>query len=343
MKKINKIGLLCSVMLITFLSCKDESLQVIPEWETGVNTFAKLKTGASSSFISGNAATPIEVNFRWISIDGLNTVTKIEFYLLFNESYVDADGNPKTVRHGGTGGKLWKTIEGSAVPANRADVLNTITQADVYNLYKDNKYTYCAAEVDVFANPIKPGRTPAAPFLAGDSFSLKWIVFTADGRKFDSWSPSVCNEFPGSNCNYSWAVVCNSDLAGTYSYSTTVTAVGPGGVMPGGPLTGTGTLGVTTTTGSYSLPDVSFGVYGAVYSDSPATGCRLSDVCKFMSFTGSDQYGDVYTFEMVSVTATAMTFKWGNGYGDRATTTMTRTDAKTWPLDLTTTPSGSCN
>lgn len=343
MKKINKLVLLCSVMLITFFSCKDESLQVIPEWGTGINTYAKLKTGASSSFISGNATIPVEVNFRWISIDGLNTATKVEFFLLFNESYVDVDGNPKLVRHGGTGGKLWKTIEGSAVPANRADVLNTITQADVYALYKDNKYNYCGTEVDVFNNPIKPGRTPAAPFLAGDTFSLKWIVYTADGRKFDSWSPSVCNEFPGSNCNYSWAVVCASDLSGPYSYTTTVTAVGPGGVMPGGPLNGTGTLGTTTTTGSYTVPDVSYGVYAAVYGDTPAVGCRFSDACNFVSFTGSDQYGDVYSFELVSVTATALTFKWGNGYGDRATTTMTRTDAKTWPLTLTSTPSGSCN
>lgn len=343
MKKINKIVLLCSVLLITFFSCKDDSLQVIPEWGTGVNTYATKKAGGSSSFVSGDATVPVDVNFRWISIDGLNTVTKIEFYLLFNEGYVDSEGNPKTVRHGGTSGRLFKTLEGAAVPANRADVGLSVTQADVYALYKDNTYNYCGTSVPVFSNTLKPLRTPSAPFLAGDSFSLKWIVYTADGRKFDSWSPSVCNEFPGSNCVYSWAVVCTSALSGTYSYSTVVSAVGPGGVFPAAPLTGTGTLGVTTTTGSYTLPDVSFGVYGAVYGDGPATGCRFSDVCKLISFTGSDQYGDVYSFELVSVTASALTFKWSNTYGDKATTTMTRTDAKSWPTDLTSTPSGSCN
>ena len=93
MKKINKIVLLCSVFLITFFSCKDDSLVVIPEWGTGVNTYATLQTGASSSFISGKPAVPVDVNFRWISIDGANTVTKVEFFLLFNEGYVDADGN----------------------------------------------------------------------------------------------------------------------------------------------------------------------------------------------------------------------------------------------------------
>jgi hypothetical protein len=343
MKKINKIVLLCSVLLITFFSCKDDSLVVIPEWGTGVNTYATLQTGASSSFISGNATVPVAVNFRWISIDGANTVNKVEFFLLFNESYVDADGNPKTVRHGGSAGKLFKTIEGGDVPANRADVGVTITQADVYALYKDNTYDYCGTTVPVFNNPIKPGRTPSAPFLAGDSFSLKWIVYTEDGRKFDSWSPSVCNEFPGSNCVYSWAVVCDSDLAGPYNYTTVVTAVGPGGTFPAAPLTGTGTLGVTTTIGSYTVPDVTFGVYDAVYDDSPAVGCRLSDACGFLRFTGSDQYGDTYTFTLVSNTGTALTFKWNNTYGDFAETTLTRTDAKIWPANLTSTPSGSCN
>jgi hypothetical protein len=343
MKKINKIVLLCSALLITFFSCKDESLEVIPEWGTAVNTFAKLKTGASSSFVSGNSAIPVTVNFRWISIDSKNTVTKVEFYILFNEGYVDADGNPKTVRHGGTAGKLLKTIEGAAVPANRTDVELSVTQAEIYNLYKDNTNNYCGTAVPVFNNTLKPGRTPSAPFLAGDSFQLKWTVYTEDGRKFDSWSPSVCNEFPGSNCVYAWSVVCASDLAGTYSYSTVVSAVGPGGVMPGGPLTGNGTLGTTTTTGSYTVPDVSFGVYGAVYSDTPAVGCRFSDACNLVTFTGSDQYGDVYSFELVSNDGTNLTFKWGNGYGDRATTTLTRTDAKTWPAGITSTPSGSCN
>ncbi len=342
MKNIKKIALLCSVFLITFFSCKDESLQVIPDWGTAVNTFATLKTGASSSFISGNATVPVDVNFRWISIDGLNTVTKIEFFLLFNEGYVDAEGNPKTVRHGGTAGKLWKTIEGANVPANRTDVLNTITQADVYALYKDNTYNYCGTAVSVFNNPIKPGRTPAAPFLAGDTFSLKWIVYTADGRKFDSWSPSVCTEFPGSNCVYSWAVVCASDLAGTYNYKTNVTAIG-GGTFPSGDLVGSVILATTTTIGSYTITDASFGAYAAVYGDTPAKGVRLSDACNFLRFTGADQYGLIYTFEFVSVTATQLTFKWTNDYGDKATTTLTKTDVKSWPLALTSTPSGSCN
>lgn len=345
MKKINKIVLLCSVLLITFFSCKDDSLQVIPEWGTGVNTYTTRKAGSVTGFENGNATVPMNLNFRWISIDGLNTVTKIEFFLLFNESYVDLDGNPKTVRHGGTAGKLFKTIEGAAVPANRTDVAVNITMADVYALYKDNTYNYCGASVPVFNNLLKPGRTTAVPFIPGDTFSLKWIVYTADGRKFDSWSPSVCTEFPGSNCVYSWGLNCISNLAGTYTYENT-NMKGGGEDFPG-TLTGSGTL-TSTSTGKYQFSDFSFGINENYWGESEGTkgSVNLVDACGFLSYTGVDQYGaayGVYTITLISVTPTVLTFKWSNSGGDEGTTAVTRTDSKTWPANLTTTPSGSCN
>ncbi|MBL7872003.1 MAG: hypothetical protein JNM78_10355 [Cyclobacteriaceae bacterium] len=341
MKKVNKIILICAGLLIGFISCKDDSLQIVPDWETGVNTYATRQTGSSASFVNGSPATPLNLNFRWISIDGANTVTKIEFFLTFDEGYVDVDNNPALAKHGGSAGKLFKTIEGAAVPANRADVGVTITQNDVYQLYKNNKYNYCGTEVDVFSNTLKPARTPSSPFLAGDVFSLKWIVYTADGRKFDSWSPSVCNEFPGSNCKYAWGVVCDSNLGGTYNYSTT-SMFRAGAPFAGNP-TGSGTA-TEGSEGSYTLTDFSFGVFAAAYGDSPALGSlRLSDACDFLSIKGTDQYGDSYTITVMSVTSTVLTIKWVNTYGDGGTTTLTRSDSKTWPTTLTTSPSGSCN
>jgi len=343
MKNINKIMLVCSVFLITFFSCKDDSIQVIPVWETGVNTYATVKSGGSGFFPNGNAAVPVDLNFRWISIDALNTVTKIEFFLLFNEGYIDPDGNPAVARHGGTDGRLFKTVEGAAVPANRTDVGVTVTWSDVYNLYKDNTFNYCGTSVPVFNNTLKPTRTTGIPFVAGDSFVLKWIVYTEDGRKFDSWSPSVCTEFPGSNCQYAWSVTCASNLSGTYSYSTTNVVTGDFGAVPN-TYTGTGTL-VEPSEGTYDLLDFSFGVFGGPpYAYPPAKGSlKLRDACGFLSFAGADQYGDTYTLTFVSVTATVLTFDWVNTYGDGGRTSLTRTDAKTWPVNLTTTPSGSCN
>jgi len=340
MKNITKIIVTCSVFLITFSACKDDSLQIIPDWETAVNTFATRQATSSASFVNGSPTVPIDLNFRWISIDGLNTVTKIEYYLLFNEGYVDVDNNPAVARHGGAGGKLFKTVEGGAVPANRADVPVTVTQNDVFQLYKNNKFNYCGAEVDVFSNTLKPGRTPASPFLAGDTFSLKWIVYTADGRKFDSWSPSVCNEFPGSNCNFSWGVVCNSNLGGGYSYTTT--NLKRGGAAFAGTLNGTGTA-TEGSEGSYTLADFSFGGFAAMYGDDPALGSlRLSDACDYLTFKGVDQYGDSYTITVTSAAGNLLTFVWLNTYGDGGTTVLTKTTG-TWPAALTSAPSGSCN
>lgn len=342
MKKVNKLTLILAAIMLGVVGCYNPDLEVIPEWETGVNTYTTLQTGSAASFINGNPTSPINLNFRWISIDSKNTVTKVEFFLLFNEGYVDPDKNPKTARHGGTAGKLFKTLEGSAVGANRTDVGVVVTQADIYNLYKDATFNYCGTTVPVFSNSLKPARSASNPFLAGDSFSMKWTIYLEDGRKIDSWSPSTCTEFPGSNCQYGWAVVCQSNLAGTYSYSTVVSAVGPGGVMPSGPLTGTGTL-TSVSTGSYTIPDVSYGVYAAVYGDNPATGVKLSDACDLLTTTGGDQYGDTYPLVVISNDGTSLTFTWANTYGDKATTTLTRTDGKTWPAALTSTPSGSCN
>ncbi len=344
MKNIIKFLLVFAAMLIGTVACQDESLitKNVPKWDTAINTFASKQTGSAADFVNGNAAVDIDLNWRWISADGNNTVTKVEYFILFDEKYIDKEGNDKTVRHGGTAGKLFKTLEGAAIGASRADVGFSVTQADIYNVYKSAKYNYCGTEVSVFSNTLKPSRTPANPFLAGDSFTLKWTVYTADGRIFDSWSPSVCNEVPGSNCQFGWGVVCTSNLAGTFNYSTTVSAVGPGGVPQATPLTGTITF-TSVSTGSYTNPDVSYGVYGAVYGDSPAKGTKFSDACGFISNKGVDQYGDNYSLTVVSVTPTQLTFNWSNTYGDKATTTLTRTDSKTWPSNLTSSASGSCN
>ena len=214
MKKLNRILLICAGILMGFISCKDDSLVVIPEWETGVNTYATLQAGTPTSWVAADVTKTMNLNWRWISIDQKNTVVKVELFLLFNEAFTDIDANPGLARHGGSAGKLWKTIEGAGLKGNREDIQFTVTQDDAYQLYKDNTYNYCGTTVPVFGNALKPDRTPAAPFLKGDTFTVKWTVYTEDGRKFDSWSPSVCTEFPGSNCLYSWGVTGTDPLPG---------------------------------------------------------------------------------------------------------------------------------
>jgi hypothetical protein len=130
---------------------------------------------------------------------------------------------------------------------------------------------------------------------------------------------------------------CPEDLEGTYSFQTTVTAVGSGGAIAGcaGGVNGEGEL-VSISRGKYSISDVSFGQYDCAWGDDPATGATLVNTCNELSFGGADQYDLIYTIAnaQVSSDGTKLTFKWSNDYGDAGTTVLTRTDGKTWPLGL---------
>ena len=130
---------------------------------------------------------------------------------------------------------------------------------------------------------------------------------------------------------------CPEDLEGTYSFQTTVTAVGSGGAIAGcaGGVNGEGEL-VSISRGKYSISDVSFGQYDCAWGDDPATGATLVNTCDELSFGGADQYDLIYTITnaQVSSDGTELSFKWSNDYGDAGTTVLTRTDGKLWPLEL---------
>lgn len=133
-------------------------------------------------------------------------------------------------------------------------------------------------------------------------------------------------------------VACPSDLGGTYSYSlTNVTRAGVAYPTCNG-ITGNGTLTEQTTNGVYAISDGSFGQFACAYPPDTNTGgtLRLNDLCENLFWTGTDKYGDSYSIDIVSVTATVLTFDWVNTYGDGGRVALTRTDAKTWPLGLNT-------
>ena len=209
MKKINKyfLGLLSFAMI--FQGCKDEDLVTLPVWESAVHGYTVVSASSAPDFKNGDPSVEIDFDLLWKSIDGEATVSQIDVYVLFNEAYVDLDGNPKTAKHGGEEGELMFSLTGAAVPANDVTTSFTVSQNDVYGLYSAATFDYGNGTVPVFANPGKPDRnTGNRKFIPGDSFTVKWILTTEDGRVFDSWSPSVCTEFPEANCQVNWTVVC---------------------------------------------------------------------------------------------------------------------------------------
>lgn len=208
----------CALAVVT--SCKDDSLELIPEWETAVHAKATI-TSTNTDFQYNSPATPLDVALQWISIDQKLTVTKIQLYVLFNENYIDKDGNPAVAAHGGTDGRLFKTLEGSAVPANRTDFAVSLSQAALYTLYSDATFDYGNGAVSVFNNPAVPERDAAHRFYWEDDLRLRWEFTTDDGRVFKKWGVSVCTEFPNSDCQVDFTVVCAESIqkpAGTWVF-----------------------------------------------------------------------------------------------------------------------------
>lgn len=147
--------------------------------------------------------------------------------------------------------------------------------------------------------------------------------FTADNLNGDLVNPGMRQAF-----TFSISTVCPSDLAGTFDYVHR--NMRAGGQECPGETTGTVTW-TEDSEGSYTLSDASFGLFGNCYGDDPAIGPRLSDACDVISLSGSDQYGDSYTYSVVAVDGPTLTLQWNNTYNDGGTVTLTRQDGKNWP------------
>jgi hypothetical protein len=214
----------------TFWSCRDESLNPVPAWETAVHgegaigfnkdvsyqivKKTKTKDGKDSSYVATEKKNWIDsmslsdltktarFNHNWKSNDKLNTVTKVEFYVYWDEAYKDKDANDRVARHGGfifeDPGKLLKS--NSTPKASRDNVEYTVSLSEIYNLYKNAEFDYKdgKGKVKVIDGTV---RTEAKPFTSKDAFFIRWVLTTADGRVFQEWNPDICGgTVPGLNC-----------------------------------------------------------------------------------------------------------------------------------------------
>ena len=209
MMELKKYSLLVLLSVLVVFSCTDEDLVPEPVPETAVHGYIE-RTTAIENFLYDDVSQGLDFNFSWVSVDNKNTVTKIEFYVSFNEVYSDFEGGAKTASHKEY---LFKTIDNPK--GNRETEALSMTQDDLYQLYKDDTFAYDITEgadaaQAVFGFDQKLNRDAASsPWVDGDSFRIRWVITTADGRIFDTWNDSICLEFPGANCTFSWAVVCS--------------------------------------------------------------------------------------------------------------------------------------
>ncbi|WP_255067070.1 hypothetical protein [Lacihabitans sp. LS3-19] len=175
----------------------------------------------------------------------------------------------------------------------------------------------------------------------GDFLEYRLVLTTNDGKTFTNSNLTADvsgGEYYASPFFYRVAVVCPSDLAGTYDYTTTniegSVADGANPAACGASVSGKLVMTATSVTGEYIISDGTFGQYGCAWGDNPATGTiRFTDSCGKIGMKGADQYGLAYSLSYISHTATELTFKWQNNYGDAGVTTLKRSSGS-WPAGL---------
>lgn len=123
-------------------------------------------------------------------------------------------------------------------------------------------------------------------------------------------------------------------LAGVHSYRQYDMIKGPSTPFDG-EITGQMAF-IETTTGTYNIADLSWGHFPAVWSDNPANNgsAVLKWTCSGLLPFGNDQYGDTYTYNIISVEGSKLTFRWENTYGDAGTVEVTRAGGANWPAGL---------
>jgi len=172
----------------------------------------------------------------------------------------------------------------------------------------------------------------AAGISGGDVFEFRLVLNDKFGRKFSSTNVTTNvagAPFYDSPFQYPVAVVCPSDLAGTYAYDALETFCGK---TFSGSITWTA---VTGTPGAYTLSDGTFGAWNACYPDPWGNGnVRINDACGKLTMSGADKYGDSYSMTFKSRTDAVLTFEWKNTYGEFGTVAVKSNAGKPWPATL---------
>jgi hypothetical protein len=211
--------------------------------------------------------------------------------------------------------------------------VKTLTAAD----FKPNDQSrFLRANIQLTSTEIlsKLGMT-AAQINGGDAFEIRLTLRDNKGRVFNDVNASgdvKGGAFFSSPFLYPVAVVCPSDLAGTFDYTTTEMK-SIYGVCTGGTSTGKTTWTKVGTTTRYLVSDGSFGML-ACQGTTYAGTVGITDACGVMSMSGSDQDNGVYSMKFVSVTPEFLTFIVTNTFNESMVVRVKSNTGKPWPATL---------
>lgn len=132
--------------------------------------------------------------------------------------------------------------------------------------------------------------------------------------------------------------VCPSFLEGEHSYVNVSLVNGAGGLCNGSQSVSGTVTWTSLGDAQYATSDASFGQFGVCFNDpAGAVGPTFQHLCNAITVSGiPDQYGDTYTYTIVSVVGAEMVINWTNTYGDGGTVTITREGGLDWQDELQT-------
>ncbi len=318
-------------LMVFFTACEQD--RAFPE-------FADVQTGAVPRQIGDTEGT-----FDFENIDGSQLTFTVEFYDV-NQGR-DVSSYSWAVTYAGMGPASIKSFDSSQFSPN-SDGFPQITITITFN--------EVLAALGITSDGIVPG----------ESFTLLGSITMNDGRVFDANNTtSNVQGQPLFNGLFQIRqgvenVPCFSKLAGTFDAAAAATNQMAGigwDDCDGNNFTttviwnaehdpevfGTGTYFVESLNANGEVrDDVSMGIYYTCYTSSqtndggnlPLGDVRVNDDCGSLFFTGSSQWGELYSFNAVSANGADLTLDIVNDYGEGGSVRLTRQDGMDWPGDL---------
>lgn len=314
MKNIKLIA--CTLFLVGLgISCTDESKYPVPFDEINNNNAGILKIIAQGTAIltSDIPNSKYEVTFEANDAERGDAFTKVELYVRYEDQTNNGLGSDKP-----------EALLHTYMPGDFAD--------DPISGLPRITMTHTAQEVmDLL------GVTLADIVNGRDQFIFRQAMYLPNG--IVSTSTNVAGAISTTGGVYAspfqnivTIFVCASALEGPVDYVNVVQgAIVPiTACLPS--ISGTSEI-IKNSHGEYTLADATFGQYDCAWNDNPAAGVTWTDFCDDITVGGSDQYGLIYGYDLVSNDGTTLVLDWYNDYGDFGQVTLTR--AGGWPNPLT--------
>lgn len=215
------------------------------------------------------------------------------------------------------------------------DALVTTLNASDFAPNSDSRFLRATIQVSAADAIAAVGLTPA-DIEGADVFEFRLVLNDRFGRVFTN--TNVSNNVAGapfyaSPFQYDVAVICPSDLGGTYAFTQRDMDSVYGDCD--GTISGSTTWApISGSPGAYAITDGTFGFWDC-YGDSWGDGeVRISDACGKLTMSGADKYGASYSMTVLSANADVIELQWVNSDNETGVVSVESNDGKPWPAGI---------